>query len=416
MEFTMRHLIPSMEAENDAIWRQQLCRSCCLVIGLAAFVITIVLYFTSSRTKPIVFPYLLMIVILCSLGFYLTYKGYTFLVSFVLSTIIITFSSLAPGDQQILQSSAGAALVIPACMMGVTSGFTYGLFFSVVALAAIAGRAIYSPLPWSPQTTTTAFIIVVVTCLLYVMDRLIMALEQRNAALKHASIQLADLEVARERTRIAQDLHDVTNYYSAKVMRQLHRVLRHLDSHPDVARLEVMDTIAHMKRLQRDTRDMSVALRHGNVQPLEESIRALASSDDQLAVVVTATGAPYHLPEQVAFAAYRIAQEGITNTIKHAPSATQIMVTLAYHPDRLVLTVADNGRAGGQAAHPSSGNGLIGIRERVEELDGVVVSGPTAHGFQIDVELPTRESQHEPNPSLDRRRQTGVPTHGAERS
>jgi signal transduction histidine kinase len=88
----------------------------------------------------------------------------------------------------------------------------------------------------------------------------------------------------------------------------------------------------------------------------------------------------------VSQAAYRIIQEAVTNTLKHA-HATTLDVRIRYLAGELELDIADDGRG----AHPGAGGGLglIGMRERVAVHDGVLESGPrTGGGFRVRARLP----------------------------
>ncbi|MEH0448567.1 hypothetical protein QA811_34230 [Streptomyces sp. B21-102] len=85
--------------------------------------------------------------------------------------------------------------------------------------------------------------------------------------------------------------------------------------------------------------------------------------------------------------AYRIVQEALTNTHKHA-SATRATVTLEYGPHTLRVTVTDDGRPGAPQG-PGAGHGLIGMRERATAIGGTVTAGPRPEGgFQVVADLP----------------------------
>jgi signal transduction histidine kinase len=85
--------------------------------------------------------------------------------------------------------------------------------------------------------------------------------------------------------------------------------------------------------------------------------------------------------------AYRIVQESLTNTLKHA-GPTRARVVMDYGADTLELRISDEGR--GAAASPSTGgHGLVGMRERVALLGGKLTAGPGPRGgFQVTAVLP----------------------------
>jgi signal transduction histidine kinase len=105
---------------------------------------------------------------------------------------------------------------------------------------------------------------------------------------------------------------------------------------------------------------------------------------------VTVTGTPRPLPRDVDQAAYRIVQEALTNVTRHAGQASAT-VHLCYGPDALTVQVDDDGTAAPQTAAP--GLGLIGMRERVSSLGGLLQAGPRrSGGFRVWAELPLRAS------------------------
>jgi signal transduction histidine kinase len=107
---------------------------------------------------------------------------------------------------------------------------------------------------------------------------------------------------------------------------------------------------------------------------------------------VTVTGTPRPLPRDVDQAAYRIVQEALTNVTRHAGQASAA-VHLCYRADALTVQVDDDGTAAPQAAVPGLGLGLIGMRERVSALGGLLQAGPRQNGgFRVWAELPLRAS------------------------
>jgi signal transduction histidine kinase len=88
-------------------------------------------------------------------------------------------------------------------------------------------------------------------------------------------------------------------------------------------------------------------------------------------------------------ALYRAVQETLTNVRKHA-HASKVLVRLRYEGELLELLVLDNGRgASGDANSQAEGFGLIGLRERIELLDGLVAHGPAEPaGYRVTVQVP----------------------------
>ena len=105
-----------------------------------------------------------------------------------------------------------------------------------------------------------------------------------------------------------------------------------------------------------------------------------------LPVEFTVSGQPRTLPAGVELSAYRIVQEALTNTLKHAGSA-RASVELTYRPDVLELRIRDDGC--GSASAPTPGQGLVGMRQRAAILGGELSVGPQAGtGFQVEAKLP----------------------------
>ncbi len=110
-----------------------------------------------------------------------------------------------------------------------------------------------------------------------------------------------------------------------------------------------------------------------------------------LPVEVHVEGEAFTLPRAIDLSAYRIVQEGLTNSLKHA-GASHADVTLHYLPVELLIEVRDNGRGG--ATSDGQGHGLVGVRERVK-IYGGEMSAKTANGggFILTTRLPVSREQ-----------------------
>ncbi|MFD6286634.1 sensor histidine kinase [Streptomyces sp. NPDC060205] len=110
--------------------------------------------------------------------------------------------------------------------------------------------------------------------------------------------------------------------------------------------------------------------------------------DTGLPVALTVTGPPRPLPPGLELAAYRVVQEALTNTVKHASGATAA-VTVAYGPQRLRIEVTDTGGQPGTGAAAGSGRGLIGLRERLAVHDGTLETGRRlTGGYRVVAQIP----------------------------
>jgi len=119
----------------------------------------------------------------------------------------------------------------------------------------------------------------------------------------------------------------------------------------------------------------------------------LARADATPAVDVSLTGAVTALPRPVDAAVYRIAQEALTNALRHAPSATRVAIDLSRAGDSVRLRVTDDGLPHpGPVAPP--GFGLTGMAERAQLLGGSLQAGPAPHGgWVVEAVLPVEVSR-----------------------
>jgi signal transduction histidine kinase len=168
--------------------------------------------------------------------------------------------------------------------------------------------------------------------------------------------------------------------------------LAHIQQASEAALEELRLTVG-LLRQPDDREPMEPA---GGLGRLDELIASFAGTG--LRVTCDVTGQVRPLPEAVDLTAYRLIQESLTNTAKHA-AGTSASVRLAFRPGVLALSVADDGPPGlasGSGSGPGScsgageaGHGIIGMRERAAALGGWLSAGPrSGGGFQVLAELP----------------------------
>ncbi len=198
-----------------------------------------------------------------------------------------------------------------------------------------------------------------------------------------------DLAVTKERNRMAREIHDGLGHYLTVVNVQLEAARALV--HSDPARAE-----AALGKAQKMAQEGLADVRR-SVTALRESPVAERSVTDALAELVAASNAagvattlhvvhePRPVPPKAALTLYRASQEALTNIRKHA-AATEATMTLAFEPDRVDLTVADNGAG---SDRPGAGFGLLGIRERVQLLNGTFdVRTAVGQGFVLALSVP----------------------------
>ena len=213
---------------------------------------------------------------------------------------------------------------------------------------------------------------------------------------------------AREREEFARELHDtVAHHVSAIVIQaQSGRVVAGADPAAAVRALEGIEEEG--ARTLEAMRGMVGALRDGDAgAPLAP--RAGVADLERLArrrggprIDLQLDGGLDDLPPAVDAAVYRIAQESVTNAVRHAVGATEVVVRVAAEADRIRVTVRDDGAVSGRGQH-RDGYGLTGLRERAAMLGGVFEAGPCeGRGWLVEAELPRGEGGGHGDPSAAR--------------
>ena len=229
---------------------------------------------------------------------------------------------------------------------------------------------------------------------------------QREAAAERARAQLAEADrelharqaALEERTRIARELHDVVAHSLSVIVIQA----------GVEARTQQGSSAQTLRLIEETGRDALVELRQllgllrtddtvdGSLQPLP-GLRHLDALLDQLRaagldVVLQVSGERRAVPAGVDLSAYRIAQEALTNALKHAPGST-VCVRLDYTDESLSVHVEDDGARLGTVSPGAGGNGhgMLSMTERVKLYGGELMAGPRAGGgFVVHALFPTR--------------------------
>lgn len=221
------------------------------------------------------------------------------------------------------------------------------------------------------------------------------AAEERAARAEREREAAARVAVAEERGRIARELHDVVAHAVSVIVLQVGAV-RHRMPESSVADREALRNVeevgrtalTEMRRLlnaMREEGDAAELMPHPGLADLDRLVRDVGAAG--LTVDLRVQGDPAPLPPGLDLSAYRIVQEGLTNSLKHS-GADHAEVTVDYAPDELRLQVLDHG-GGDRAASDGHGHGLVGIRERVKLFGGQMTAGPApGGGFLVRARLP----------------------------
>jgi signal transduction histidine kinase len=229
------------------------------------------------------------------------------------------------------------------------------------------------------------------------------ALKERAARLEREREEKADRAVIEERARIARELHDVIAHNVSVMVVQAAAGEEVFDEDPERARESLSAVASTGRAALTELRRLLGVIRADDdpgqepafaPQPGIEYVGELVRqvNDAGLPVELSVIGEPRALPEGVALCAYRIVQEALTNTLKHA-EASGARVNVRYAADALELQVVDDGRGGSQVNGEAGGHGLIGMRERVALFGGeLTTSGRAGRGYEVRARLPIEEA------------------------
>ncbi|MFG1923075.1 sensor histidine kinase [Cryptosporangium sp. NPDC048952] len=217
------------------------------------------------------------------------------------------------------------------------------------------------------------------------------ALLDRTAQLAREKEQEGQLAAARERTRIAADLHDIVAHSLTVMVRLADGAAAVTDSDPRRA-TSASERIADIGRdAMTDMRRLLGVLRED--PPDEQPSQDL----DALVATFRAAGLPVDVRSQgeepaspsLRNAIFRAVQESLTNALRYAEDPQRVLVDIDYRDDPILIAVTDDGRSVGPAPSVGSQQGLNGLAERLLLYGGTVDAGPRSpHGWAVQVTLP----------------------------
>lgn len=300
--------------------------------------------------------------------------------------------------------SPALALGVPLFMVALAGHLWWGA--AVLAVVAVFGTSYRlfgeGAEPVGQVVLTTLFDV----SLMAVLPLLGEAFRSRRVVREEAALRLRLAEqehqqrITAERMRTARDLHDVLSHTLALVGIQADVAAESVDRAPERAKQALANVRDATREAMSDLRSTIAVLREeasaagpgapapgiAQVPDLVESVRAAG-----LAATLTVRGEPAPLRPAVELAAYRVVQESLTNTLRHA-GARSVTVLLEQEPDGIRVVVRDDGHGGRYAMLDRShraGSGLRGMADRVEALGGTLVSGPAdSGGFAVEAYLP----------------------------
>ncbi|MCO8271644.1 histidine kinase [Actinoplanes sp. TRM 88003] len=217
----------------------------------------------------------------------------------------------------------------------------------------------------------------------------------RMAAMEHEQIEALRRATEVERARIARELHDVVTHNVSVMVIQAGAARKVMETTPEDARTALLSVEASGRAAMTELRhvmglltvpgeedDLAPQPGLGGLAALVDRVR-----DSGVEVELVERGQRGSLPSGVELAVYRLVQEALTNTVKHASGAA-VRVLVEYAEDVLKAEVTDTGGRGGATA-TGSGQGLIGLRERLAVYGGTLEAGPRLRGgYRVRARIP----------------------------
>lgn len=306
-------------------------------------------------------------------------------------------------------------ITVLTCVIGVYSAVMYSRYrmramVVLLVAAVLAGIGFRDTEPVLPGWSSPAVVLLVagvLAGLVRLWQRQLSASRDRYAELQQAQGEATRRAVDEERSRIAAELHDVVTHNVSVMVIQAGAARKVMDAAPErskeallaveaggraaMAELRhVMGLLAAPDTGRNDTPADGLEPQPGLAQldALTERVRAAGTP-----VVVTVDLPPDPLSPGVDLAAYRVVQEALTNTIKHAPGA-DASVTIGSADNCLEIEIVDTGGARNAPPPPptdGNGRGLIGLRERLAVYGGELTAGATlTGGYRVKARIPWR--------------------------
>ncbi len=339
----------------------------------------------------------------------------------------------------LVQMVAGPTILVPAdflVLIALYSVTVHGPRWArrVAVWGAVAGSLLLAPLlrsrnalepaaSWAISTFALLLFLVVWAFALVRRSRMqrLEALVDRARQAEVDRDRQGRLATAAERARIAREMHDIVAHSLSVMIAQADGGRYAASSDPGAA-TRALATIGETGRAAlTDMRRLLGVLRTEEAgadehlapgvlprttatgslpavapQPAEGDLEDLVGHlrDAGMRVSLARVGTPRNLPPGAGLTVYRIAQESLTNVLKHAGPDPAVTVLLAWRPESVLLEVADDGR-GAAADTDGRGQGLTGMRERTAMFGGTLSAGPRpGGGFRVRAEIPTpKESQ-----------------------
>ncbi|MEU3073340.1 sensor histidine kinase [Streptomyces laurentii] len=309
----------------------------------------------------------------------------------------------------------GLLIALGAVTFGLTIGYgeSWLLLFPLLGLAvgAVTRRGRMLRLITIPLTAAVAavtfikaswdsFGVVYGTFISIMVTATILALDQTVNELRETREELARAAVEKERLRFSRDLHDLLGHTLSVIVVKSEAARRLAPRDLDAALAQITDIESVGRQALTEIREAVTGYREGSLTTeLDRARDALSSAG--IEPVVRQSGPPLE-PQTEALLGW-VVRESATNAVRHS-GATRCEIEIGGGPERVRLTVTDNGTGAGSAgtAAGTSGSGLKGLHERLAAAGGTFTSGPLPQGgFRVTAELPVEPAEAEPEDGGD---------------
>jgi signal transduction histidine kinase len=315
--------------------------------------------------------------------------------------IVIGASVIQPGRGDAAEKLVACA--VAAYTAAAHSPYRRAASISLIGAAAAVAGAYGDAIPNIPKWLGVLLVIVPIgaagTSLRSLRERIAEA-HERERVLERDKAQAALLATEQERARIARELHDVITHNVSVMVVQAGAARTVMNRSPDQATAALlvvesagraaMTELQHTIGLLAPDADEQLAPQPGLAELGELIGRVRATG---MRVELTETGTPQPLGPGADLAAYRVVQEALTNTAKHAVGAAA-RVRITYTPHDLIVEIDNDTGTGSPNAATGNGRGLIGLRERLAACGGQLHAGPHGSGFQVRAVIPLQDAQH----------------------
>ncbi|MFF5210749.1 sensor histidine kinase [Streptosporangium sp. NPDC000396] len=313
----------------------------------------------------------------------------------------------------LLTADAATWITVLTCAIAAYTAVAHGrnrvLAVAGLMLAAVlAGAAFRDVAPGLPSWLGPFVVLLsagVAASLVRFWQQRLNASRRRLAELQQDQEETMRRAVQEERSRIAGELHDVVTHNVSVMLIQAGAARKMMQTEPKRSEQALLAVEASGRAAMAELRHVMGLLagpdgeRPGNPgdglepQPGLDQLDSLVERVRAAGTPVTlSVSSPGPLPAGVDLTAYRVVQEALTNTIKHAAGAAASVV-IGHDGDWLEIEVTDTGGAAETRSRTGNGRGLIGLRERLAVYGGTLDAGPrTGGGYRIKARIPWRDA------------------------